>query len=63
VTFLPAADGAAGPAAAAPAVGAAAAAAVVVYPIPVDPPLVPSDNPTGCYRHTFDIQGYNTDDR
>eukprot|EP00877_Chromochloris_zofingiensis_P007801 jgi/Chrzof1/3274/Cz12g19050.t1 len=28
-----------------------------VYPIPVDPPFVPVDNPTGCYRHTFTVQG------
>ncbi len=25
----------------------------VPYPFPVDPPRVPSDNPTGCYRHRF----------
>ncbi|MGC8488701.1 MAG: glycoside hydrolase family 2 TIM barrel-domain containing protein, partial [Clostridia bacterium] len=25
----------------------------VVYPFPVDPPRVPSDNPTGCYRRSF----------
>jgi beta-galactosidase/beta-glucuronidase len=25
----------------------------VVYPFPLDPPFVPSDNPTGCYRRTF----------
>ncbi|WP_229776907.1 glycoside hydrolase family 2 TIM barrel-domain containing protein, partial [Alicyclobacillus cellulosilyticus] len=25
----------------------------VIYPFPVDPPRVPSDNPTGCYRRTF----------
>lgn len=23
----------------------------VAYPFPVEPPFVPSDNPTGCYRH------------
>ncbi|GAX79960.1 hypothetical protein CEUSTIGMA_g7399.t1 [Chlamydomonas eustigma] len=26
-----------------------------VYPIPLDPPFVPPDNPTGCYVHTFDV--------
>lgn len=25
----------------------------VTYPIPLSPPTVPSDNPTGCYRKTF----------
>ena len=25
----------------------------VKYPFPVDPPRVPQDNPTGCYRHSF----------
>ncbi|WP_136607943.1 beta-galactosidase subunit alpha [Paenibacillus dokdonensis] len=25
------------------------------YPFPVDPPHVPSDNPTGCYRRSFHI--------
>lgn len=25
----------------------------VVYPFPVDPPHVPTENPTGCYRRTF----------
>jgi hypothetical protein len=31
----------------------------VVYPIPVDPPLVPQDdNPTGCYRHGFDVEDF-----
>jgi beta-galactosidase/beta-glucuronidase len=25
------------------------------YPFPVDPPWVPSDNPTGCYRRRFDV--------
>ncbi|WHT22866.1 glycoside hydrolase family 2 TIM barrel-domain containing protein [Crossiella sp. CA-258035] len=29
----------------------------VVYPFPVDPPRVPSDNPTGSYRHTFTLDG------
>ncbi len=27
----------------------------VVYPFPVDPPRVPSENPTGCYRREFEI--------
>jgi beta-galactosidase/beta-glucuronidase len=27
----------------------------VVYPFPVDPPNVPTENPTGCYRREFDI--------
>ncbi len=27
----------------------------VHYPFPVDPPRVPSDNPTGCYKRTFEI--------
>lgn len=27
----------------------------VLYPFPVDPPYVPSDNPTGCYRKYFRI--------
>ena len=27
----------------------------VVYPIPVDPPFVPSENPTGCYIREFEI--------
>ncbi|MCU6708402.1 DUF4981 domain-containing protein [Paenibacillus sp. J5C_2022] len=25
------------------------------YPFPIDPPLVPSDNPTGCYRREFKL--------
>lgn len=25
----------------------------VIYPFPVDPPNVPTDNPTGCYRRNF----------
>ncbi|MCY9666625.1 beta-galactosidase subunit alpha [Paenibacillus alginolyticus] len=25
------------------------------YPFPVDPPYVPSDNPTGCYRKSFHV--------
>lgn len=28
----------------------------VQYPIPVDPPRVPADNPTGCYSLTFECQ-------
>jgi len=27
----------------------------VDYPFPVDPPRVPTENPTGCYRRTFDV--------
>ncbi len=27
----------------------------VIYPFPVDPPKVPSENPTGCYRRRFEI--------
>ncbi len=27
----------------------------VVYPWPVDPPHVPDENPTGCYRRTFPL--------
>ncbi|KAJ6346766.1 hypothetical protein OIU76_003446 [Salix suchowensis] len=27
----------------------------VLYPFPVDPPRVPDDNPTGCYRTYFDL--------
>jgi beta-galactosidase len=27
----------------------------VVYPFPNDPPYVPEDNPTGCYRTYFQI--------
>lgn len=27
----------------------------VQYPFPVDPPFVPDENPTGCYRHRFDL--------
>jgi beta-galactosidase/evolved beta-galactosidase subunit alpha len=27
----------------------------VVYPFPVDPPFVPTENPTGCYRRTFEL--------
>ncbi|KAG2396533.1 hypothetical protein LR48_Vigan08g004000 [Vigna angularis] len=27
----------------------------VVYPFPLDPPFVPSENPTGCYRTYFQI--------
>lgn len=27
----------------------------VTYPIPVNPPFVPEDNPTGCYSLTFNI--------
>lgn len=27
----------------------------IVYPFPVDPPFVPTENPTGCYRHSFEL--------
>lgn len=27
----------------------------LIYPFPIDPPKVPSKNPTGCYRRTFNI--------
>jgi len=27
----------------------------VVYPFPLDPPDVPTENPTGCYRRTFTV--------
>ncbi|NLY52646.1 MAG: DUF4981 domain-containing protein [Firmicutes bacterium] len=27
----------------------------VIYPFPVDPPKVPSENPTGCYRRIFHV--------
>src|SRR5918999_1019926 len=27
----------------------------VPYPIPVDPPFVPDENPTGDYRRVFDV--------
>lgn len=27
----------------------------VVYPFPMDPPYVPSENPTGCYRRNFTL--------
>ncbi len=27
----------------------------VIYPFPVDPPKVPSQNPTGCYRRRFEV--------
>ena len=29
----------------------------IVYPWPVDPPHVPDENPTGCYRRTFVLPG------
>jgi hypothetical protein len=34
-----------------------------VYPIPVDPPFVPERNPTGCYRHSFDVEAHCSNDR
>lgn len=27
----------------------------VIYPFPTDPPRVPEENPTGCYRRTFEV--------
>jgi beta-galactosidase len=27
----------------------------VVYPFPPNPPFVPKENPTGCYRHSFNV--------
>ena len=27
----------------------------VAYPFPPNPPFVPKENPTGCYRHTFNV--------
>ena len=27
----------------------------VAYPFPPNPPYVPEENPTGCYRTTFDV--------
>ncbi|BCL83899.1 beta-galactosidase [Ktedonobacteria bacterium brp13] len=27
----------------------------IVYPFPIDPPSVPTENPTGCYRHDFSV--------
>lgn len=27
----------------------------VIYPFPVDPPNIPSENPTGSYRRTFEL--------
>lgn len=27
----------------------------IIYPFPVTPPVVPKDNPTGCYTHNFDL--------
>ncbi|EXJ23338.1 Beta-galactosidase [Alkalibacterium sp. AK22] len=31
----------------------------VQYPFPVDPPFIPSENPTGIYRRTFDVSDLN----
>lgn len=28
----------------------------VHYPFPANPPFVPEDNPTGCYRHSFNLE-------
>ncbi len=27
----------------------------VIYPFPIDPPHIPTENPTGCYRREFDV--------
>lgn len=27
----------------------------IVYPFPINPPFVPSENPTGCYRKSFTV--------
>lgn len=35
----------------------------VAYPIPVDPPNVPSENPVGLYRMTFDIEANLLEER
>ncbi|MDB5327541.1 MAG: beta-galactosidase [Phycisphaerales bacterium] len=35
----------------------------VQYPFPVDPPFVPTDNPTGCYRREFELSPEQLDDR
>lgn len=29
----------------------------VIYPFPVDPPRVPTENPVGCYRRVFSVPG------
>lgn len=28
----------------------------VTYPIPVNPPFVPAENPVGCYSLTFEVE-------
>lgn len=35
----------------------------VNYPFPVDPPRVPTENPTGCYRRTFSLAAEQLHDR
>eukprot|EP00850_Spirogloea_muscicola_P019285 SM000187S03902 [mRNA] locus=s187:126147:133401:- [translate_table: standard] len=30
----------------------------VVYPFPIDPPFVPEDNPTGCYKTIFSLPAH-----
>jgi beta-galactosidase/evolved beta-galactosidase subunit alpha len=30
----------------------------VIYPIPLNPPFVPAENPTGCYRRDFDLPAH-----
>jgi beta-galactosidase/evolved beta-galactosidase subunit alpha len=34
----------------------------VQYPFPVDPPFVPTANPTGCYRRTFSLSAGQVND-
>jgi beta-galactosidase/beta-glucuronidase len=29
----------------------------IVYPFPLNPPKVPEENPTGCYRKNFKLPG------
>jgi beta-galactosidase/beta-glucuronidase len=35
----------------------------VIYPFPVDPPHIPTENPTGCYKRTFDVSDEWVEDR
>ncbi|MEX0655521.1 MAG: glycoside hydrolase family 2 TIM barrel-domain containing protein [Phycisphaeraceae bacterium] len=35
----------------------------VIYPFPVDPPRIPTDNPTGSYRRTFHVSQRRNDQR
>ncbi len=32
------------------------------YPWPVEPPFVPEENPTGCYRRTFQLEDLHLPD-